>query len=102
MVSLSGELERILAEAAHASLFQSSGCSSAGKPMSPMPIAREVPHRRSARRIAAKFAAQAGTVYLLSPDLHVCARWLEGHARHVSRALAIAACLKEPRDSKIA
>ncbi len=98
---LSGELERILAEAAH-------------QPFSVIRVlvGRQADESHANRaelliadpqgRIAAKFAAQAGTVYLLRPDLHVCARWLEGHARHVSRALAIAACLKEPRDSKIA
>ncbi len=98
---LSGEFERILTEAAH----------------QPFSVIRVLVGRRANEshavraellvadpqgRIAAKFAAQAGTVYLLRPDLHVCARWQEGHAPDVSRALGIAACVPEPRESKIA
>jgi 3-(3-hydroxy-phenyl)propionate hydroxylase len=43
-------------------------------------------------RIARKYGAQDGTVYVLRPDLHVCARWLKTGAREVCRALRIAAC----------
>jgi 3-(3-hydroxy-phenyl)propionate hydroxylase len=44
----------------------------------------------AAGRIASKYAAQAGTVYALRPDLHVCARWLKTDAAQVCRALRIA------------
>jgi len=43
-----------------------------------------------AERIAAKYGARAGTVYVLRPDLHVCARWLKTDADEVCRALRIA------------
>ncbi len=43
-------------------------------------------------RIAETYAAAAGTVYLLRPDLHVCARWRRTDAAQVCRALAIARC----------
>jgi 3-(3-hydroxy-phenyl)propionate hydroxylase len=45
-----------------------------------------------AGQIARKFAAAAGTVYLLRPDLHVCARWRQTNAVQVCRALRIAIC----------
>ncbi len=98
---VSGELERILTAAAH----------------QPFSVIRVLIGRRADEsyanraelliadpqgRIAAKFAAQAGTVYLLRPDLHVCARWHEGRAPDVNRALGIAACSPEARESKIA
>jgi 3-(3-hydroxy-phenyl)propionate hydroxylase len=44
-----------------------------------------------AGRVAARFDARAGTVYLLRPDLHVCARWPKAEAAKVCRALEIAA-----------
>jgi 3-(3-hydroxy-phenyl)propionate hydroxylase len=43
-------------------------------------------------RIARKYGAHEGTVYVLRPDLHVCARWRKSSAREVCRALRIAAC----------
>jgi 3-(3-hydroxy-phenyl)propionate hydroxylase len=43
-------------------------------------------------RIARKYGALEGTVYVLRPDLHVCARWRKSGAREVCRALRIAAC----------
>ena len=43
-----------------------------------------------AERIAAKYGARAGTVYVLRPDLHVCARWLNADAAQVCRAMRIA------------
>ncbi|HMK87355.1 MAG TPA: FAD-dependent monooxygenase [Steroidobacteraceae bacterium] len=42
-------------------------------------------------RIARKYDAAAGTVYVLRPDLHVCARWRRTDATEVCRALAIGA-----------
>jgi 3-(3-hydroxy-phenyl)propionate hydroxylase len=45
-----------------------------------------------AGQIARKFAAAAGTVYLLRPDLHVCARWRQTDAVQVCQALRIASC----------
>jgi 3-(3-hydroxy-phenyl)propionate hydroxylase len=92
---LGGELDRILTEAAP----------------QPFPVIRVLVGRRAdesyANRaelviadpqghIAAKYAAQAGTVYLLRPDLHVCARWREGIAAEVHRALRIAARVPQP------
>ena len=92
---VSGELDRILAEAAH----------------QPFPVIRVLIGQRADEtnanrteliitdpqgRIATKYAAQAGTVYVLRPDLHVCARWREGIAADVHRALRIAACSPEP------
>ncbi len=47
-----------------------------------------------AGRIASKYAARAGTVYALRPDLHVCARWLRASAAEVCQALRIAACAR--------
>ena len=44
----------------------------------------------AAGRIAIKYGAQAGTVYVLRPDLHVCARWRKTDAAQVCRALRIA------------
>jgi 3-(3-hydroxy-phenyl)propionate hydroxylase len=43
-----------------------------------------------AQRIAAKYGAHAGTVYVLRPDLHVCARWLNADAAQVCRAMRVA------------
>jgi len=37
--------------------------------------------------VHARYAAGAGSVYLLRPDLHVCARWLRASARDVRGAL---------------
>jgi 3-(3-hydroxy-phenyl)propionate hydroxylase len=86
-----GELDRILTEAAH----------------QPFPVIRVLVGRRVDQscvnraelaiadpqgRIADKYAARPGTVYLLRPDLHVCARWREGTAADVHGALRIAAC----------
>jgi 3-(3-hydroxy-phenyl)propionate hydroxylase len=42
--------------------------------------------------VARKYAAEAGTVYLLRPDLHVCARWRKPSAAGVCAALHRAAC----------
>ncbi|MDB5570583.1 MAG: monooxygenase [Hyphomicrobiales bacterium] len=42
-------------------------------------------------RVAARYAANAGTAYLVRPDGHVCARWLSAGADDVSHAFAIAA-----------
>jgi 3-(3-hydroxy-phenyl)propionate hydroxylase len=44
----------------------------------------------AAGHIAIKYGAQAGTVYVLRPDLHVCARWHKTDAAEVCRALRIA------------
>jgi 3-(3-hydroxy-phenyl)propionate hydroxylase len=92
---MSGELERILTEAARQRF----------------PVVRVLIGRRAddayanraelliadpQARIATMYAAHTGTVYLLRPDLHVCARWREGNAADVHRALKIAACLPEP------
>ena len=43
--------------------------------------------------IAALYGALPGTVYLLRPDLHVCARWRHADARQISTALCKAACV---------
>jgi 3-(3-hydroxy-phenyl)propionate hydroxylase len=50
----------------------------------------------AAGRIAIMYGAKAGTVYVLRPDLHVCARWRETDAGEVSRALQNAACAATP------
>ena len=42
--------------------------------------------------IAAMYDARPGTVYLLRPDLHVCARWRHADAGQISTALRTAAC----------
>ena len=44
----------------------------------------------AAGHIAIKYGAHAGTVYVLRPDLHVCARWHKTDAAEVCRALRIA------------
>lgn len=46
-------------------------------------------------RVARKYAAQSGTVYLLRPDLHVCARWRQTSAAKIAAALDMA-CGKQP------
>jgi 3-(3-hydroxy-phenyl)propionate hydroxylase len=38
-------------------------------------------------RISSKYAAAAGTVYLVRPDLHVCARWRECTSQQLVQAL---------------
>ncbi len=93
--ALGSELDRILTEAVH----------------QPFPVIRILVGRRAddayanraelviadpQGRIAAMYAAQIGTVYLLRPDLHVCARWRQGIAAEVRRALRIAACAPQP------
>jgi 3-(3-hydroxy-phenyl)propionate hydroxylase len=47
-----------------------------------------------ARRVTLRYGARAGTVYVLRPDLHVCARWLKTDAGQVGRALRIGARLQ--------
>jgi 3-(3-hydroxy-phenyl)propionate hydroxylase len=86
-----GELDRILTEAAHQRF-----------PVIRVLVGRRVDPSCASRaerviadpqgRIAAKYAARSGTVYLLRPDLHVCARWREGTVAFVHGALRIAAC----------
>lgn len=41
-----------------------------------------------ARRVAARYGAAGGAVYLLRPDLHVCGRWRTANASRVAGALA--------------
>jgi 3-(3-hydroxy-phenyl)propionate hydroxylase len=45
----------------------------------------------AAGRVTRRYGARRGTVYVLRPDLHVCARWLTADAAQVSQALRIAA-----------
>lgn len=49
-------------------------------------------------RVAAKYAARAGTAYLVRPDLHVCARWPQAAMADVRRAMGIAAALTRRTD----
>jgi 3-(3-hydroxy-phenyl)propionate hydroxylase len=44
-----------------------------------------------AGNVARKYAAEPGTVYVLRPDRHVCARWRRADAAHVCQALRRAA-----------
>jgi 3-(3-hydroxy-phenyl)propionate hydroxylase len=45
----------------------------------------------AAGRVMRRYGARSGTVYVLRPDLHVCARWLSTDAAQVCRALHIGA-----------
>jgi 3-(3-hydroxy-phenyl)propionate hydroxylase len=45
----------------------------------------------AAGRVMRRYGARSGTVYVLRPDLHVCARWLSTDATQVCRALHIGA-----------
>jgi hypothetical protein len=47
----------------------------------------------AAGHIARKYAAEPGTVYVLRPDRHVCARWRRADAGRVCAALRRAAGL---------
>jgi len=42
---------------------------------------------------AERYDAQGGTVYLLRPDQHVCARWRQASAADVRAALRRALCI---------
>ena len=86
---LSGDLERILIEAGREAF-----------PVNRVLIGTRIDAACAARaecvvadgaqRIAAKYGAHAGTVYVLRPDLHVCARWLNADAAQVCRAMRVA------------
>ena len=44
------------------------------------------------RRVASRYDARPGDVYLVRPDQHVCARWRYGTPGVVRAALARATC----------
>jgi len=46
-------------------------------------------------RVAAIYDAAPGTIYLLRPDLHVCARWRATNADEVTQALRNAAMTQQ-------
>jgi len=50
----------------------------------------------AAGRVMRRYGARSGTVYVLRPDLHVCARWLSTDATQVCRALHIGAASAGP------
>jgi 3-(3-hydroxy-phenyl)propionate hydroxylase len=60
----------------------------AGVPVATVRIPIDEAHALAARR----YDARAGTVYLLRPDQHVCARWRRADAGTVRAALDRALC----------
>jgi 3-(3-hydroxy-phenyl)propionate hydroxylase len=93
--NLTGDLERILIETGHQS-FPVIRVLIGIKPNDADVRRAELVIADATGRIAIMYGAKAGTVYVLRPDLHVCARWRETDAGQVCRALQNAACAATP------